>query len=64
MVVPGTDCVDERWMMHRTGKYKTINVVFGFFPFIGTYLILKIREDSGWWQEWFSIVLLLPLFYS
>lgn len=44
------------WMMHRTGKYKMINLVFGIFPFIGTVLITRIRESSGWVQSWFSIV--------
>ncbi|KAJ3821970.1 major facilitator superfamily domain-containing protein [Lentinula raphanica] len=44
------------WMMHRTGKYKLINMIFGIFPFIGTILISRIREDSGWIQSWFSII--------
>jgi hypothetical protein len=43
-------------MMHRTGKYKMINLIFGFFPFIGTLLITMISEDSGWVQSWLSIV--------
>ncbi|KAJ4475464.1 vacuolar amino acid permease [Lentinula aciculospora] len=44
------------WMMHRTGKYKMINLIFGIFPFIGTVLISQIHEDSGWIQSWFSII--------
>lgn len=44
------------WMMHRTGKYKLINLIFGFFPFIGITLITLMREDSGPLQMWLSIV--------
>ncbi|KAG8217158.1 major facilitator superfamily domain-containing protein [Butyriboletus roseoflavus] len=44
------------WMMHRTGKYKMINVIFGFFPFIGIVLITLIHESSGPLQTWFSII--------
>ncbi|KAG1900087.1 major facilitator superfamily domain-containing protein [Suillus fuscotomentosus] len=44
------------WMMHRTGKYKLINLIFGFFPFIGITLITLLRKDSGPLQMWLSIV--------
>ncbi|KAK7437119.1 hypothetical protein VKT23_018743 [Stygiomarasmius scandens] len=44
------------WMMHRTGKYKLINLVFGIFPFIASVLIAQIHENSGWIQSWFSII--------
>ncbi|KAJ7061516.1 MFS general substrate transporter [Mycena amicta] len=44
------------WMMHRTGRYKTINLIFGFFPFIGATLISLMREDSGPIQSWLSII--------
>lgn len=44
------------WMMHRTGKYKLINLIFGFFPFIGITLITLMRKDSGPLQMWLSIV--------
>ncbi|KAF9060230.1 MFS general substrate transporter [Rhodocollybia butyracea] len=44
------------YMMHRTGKYKMINLIFGIFPFIGTILISQIHENSGWVQSWFSII--------
>ncbi|KAF8548481.1 MFS general substrate transporter [Imleria badia] len=44
------------WMMHRTGKYKMINVIFGFFPFIGIVLITLIHESSGPLQTWLSII--------
>lgn len=49
-------------MMHRTGKYKTINVVFGFFPFIGIALITLIHENSGPLQTWLSIVIFSKYF--
>ncbi|KIM52409.1 hypothetical protein SCLCIDRAFT_1223761 [Scleroderma citrinum Foug A] len=44
------------YLMHRTGKYKMINLVFGLFPFIGGLLITFIHEDSGPWQSWLSII--------
>ncbi|KAJ7586749.1 vacuolar amino acid permease [Mycena floridula] len=44
------------WMMHRTGKYKKLNLIFGTFPFIGTVLIWLMREDSGPIQSWLSII--------
>ena len=45
-----------RWMMHKTGKYKMINVTFGIFPFIATILLILLKEDSPAVQQWFSIV--------
>ncbi|KAF8891127.1 vacuolar amino acid permease [Gymnopilus junonius] len=44
------------WVMHKTGRYKTINLIFGMFPFIGASLIYHIREDSGPLQSWLSII--------
>ncbi|PPQ91935.1 hypothetical protein CVT25_000978 [Psilocybe cyanescens] len=44
------------WMMHKTGRYKKINLIFGAFPFIGAVLIYHIREDSGPLQSWLSII--------
>ncbi|KAF9266014.1 MFS general substrate transporter [Marasmius fiardii PR-910] len=44
------------WMMHRTGKYKTINMIFGILPFIASVLITLIHENSGWVQSWLSII--------
>jgi hypothetical protein len=44
------------WMMHRTGKYKMINLIFGSFPFLATSLIAMMQEDSGPMQSWLSIV--------
>ncbi|TDL18944.1 MFS general substrate transporter [Rickenella mellea] len=44
------------WMMHRTGKYKLINLIFGIFPFTAAILISQLREDSGPIQMWFSII--------
>lgn len=43
-------------MMHRTGKYKLLNLIFGAFPFMAACFITQIREDSGPTQLWFSIV--------
>ncbi|KAG0701571.1 major facilitator superfamily domain-containing protein [Suillus ampliporus] len=44
------------WMMHRTGKYKLISLIFGFFPCIGITLITLMREDSGPVQKWLSTI--------
>jgi len=46
------------WIMHRTGRYKTINLTFGILPFIGAVLIASMRETSHPLQLWLSI---LPL---
>ena len=47
---------NHRWMMHRTGRYKMINLIFGCFPFIGALLITFMKEDSPPTQLWLSIV--------
>ncbi|KAF6758549.1 multidrug resistance protein [Ephemerocybe angulata] len=44
------------WVMHVTGRYKTINLIFGMFPFIGACFIYQLQPDSGFWVSWFSIV--------
>jgi MFS family permease len=44
------------WMIHRTGRYKNLNMILGILPFIGTQMILFMNEDSGWLQKWFSII--------
>jgi hypothetical protein len=44
------------YMMHKTGKYKTINATFGCLPFISTVLIASLREDSSPYLSWLSIV--------
>ncbi|KAI0344962.1 MFS general substrate transporter [Trametopsis cervina] len=46
------------WIMHRTGKYKMLNLIFGLFPFVAAVLLSLMREDSSPWVLWFSI---LPL---
>ncbi|KAK0473934.1 major facilitator superfamily domain-containing protein [Armillaria novae-zelandiae] len=51
-----TGSVFAGWMMHRTGKYKMINLICGLFPFIATLLILQMKEDSGPIQSWLSII--------
>ncbi|GLB35661.1 putative vacuolar amino acid permease [Lyophyllum shimeji] len=42
-------------MMHRTGRYKTINFIFGWFPFIGASLIASLHKDSSPYLTWLSI---------
>lgn len=51
-----TGSVFAGWMMHKTGKYKMLNLIFGIFPFIGATAICLINEDSGFIQSWFSII--------
>ena len=46
----------RRWIMHRTGRYKMLNLIFGIFPFIAAILLSLMREDSPPFQLWFSIV--------
>ncbi|KAF9460915.1 major facilitator superfamily domain-containing protein [Collybia nuda] len=43
------------YMMHKTGKYKMINAVFGCLPFISTVMIASLREDSGPYLSWLCI---------
>ncbi|KAL4065072.1 major facilitator superfamily domain-containing protein [Scleroderma citrinum] len=43
------------YMIHWTGKYKMINLIFGLFPFMGSLLITSIHENSGFFQSWLSI---------
>ena len=42
--------------MHRTGRYRRLNLIFGIFPFIATILLSMMREDSPSVQLWLSIV--------
>ncbi|KZP06017.1 MFS general substrate transporter [Athelia psychrophila] len=44
------------WMMHKFGKYKTINLTFGILPFLAGVLISRMREDSPAAQQWLSII--------
>jgi hypothetical protein len=50
-------------MMHRTGRYKLINLIFGGFPFIGAMLITFMKQDSSPAQLWLSIVEFPVRFY-
>lgn len=45
-----------RWMMHRTGKYKMMNLTFGFLPFIAALLMTFMKPDSSPAIQWLSIV--------
>ena len=42
--------------MHRTGKYRKLNLVFGLFPFVAAILISLMNENSPAPQLWLSIV--------
>lgn len=42
-------------MLHRTGKYATLNLAFGIVPLFGCIPIIFMREDSSFIQKWFSV---------
>ncbi|KAG8960331.1 hypothetical protein FRC03_006753 [Tulasnella sp. 419] len=44
------------YMMHRTGKYKLLNVTFGILPTIAALLIARLRTDSYLVTQWISII--------
>ncbi|KAI0713744.1 MFS general substrate transporter [Earliella scabrosa] len=44
------------WVMHRTGTYRRLNLIFGFFPFIAAVLLAMMREDSHPVMLWISII--------
>ncbi|RDB19412.1 Multidrug resistance protein fnx1 [Hypsizygus marmoreus] len=44
------------YMMHLTGRYKTINLIFGWFPFIGAVMIASLDKDSSTYMTWLSIM--------
>ncbi|KAJ7119134.1 vacuolar amino acid permease [Mycena epipterygia] len=53
-----TGSVFAGWMMYKTGRYKTLSLVFGIFPFVGAVLISRMptNSGSGSLQSWFSII--------
>ncbi|KAJ7061476.1 MFS general substrate transporter [Mycena amicta] len=44
------------FMMHRTGRYKAVNLIFGCFPFVGAVLLSRMTMNSGPLQSWLSII--------
>ncbi|KAI5899096.1 MFS general substrate transporter [Schizophyllum commune H4-8] len=51
-----TGSVFAGWVMHRTGRYKTLNAIFGIFPFVATIFISLMHEGMGPVQSWLSII--------
>lgn len=47
------------WWLHRTGRYKMINVIFGILPTAAAIMIAMLKEDSSEAAKWLSIVGLL-----
>lgn len=43
-------------MMHKTGKYKTLNLLFGILPALSTAMIAGLDENSGQAAQWLSII--------
>ncbi len=46
--------------MHRTGRYRKLNLIFGLFPFVAAVLLALMREDSHPIVLWLSIVSVPP----
>jgi len=46
------------YMMHKTGRYKTMNLTLGWLPFIGAMMISSLRFDSPPLFTWVCIVCL------
>ncbi|KAG8683431.1 hypothetical protein FRC08_014287 [Ceratobasidium sp. 394] len=44
------------WYMSRTGRYKILTDLFGLFPCAAAILVYMLREDSGEFEQWFSII--------
>ncbi|PSR72112.1 hypothetical protein PHLCEN_2v12027 [Hermanssonia centrifuga] len=44
------------WIIHKTGNYKRLNLIFGLFPFVSAILLSIMREDSPPIQLWLSII--------
>ncbi|EJF58032.1 MFS general substrate transporter [Dichomitus squalens LYAD-421 SS1] len=44
------------WVMHRTGKYRKLNLIFGIFPFVAAILLALMHENSSPAQLWLSII--------
>ncbi|KAG9003578.1 hypothetical protein FRB93_010996 [Tulasnella sp. JGI-2019a] len=44
------------WLMHRTGKYKTLNVTFGILPTLTALALSRLRTDSWTVTQWLTIV--------
>ncbi|KAF5318179.1 hypothetical protein D9619_012099 [Psilocybe cf. subviscida] len=44
------------WVMHKTGRYKLLNLIFGAFPFIGASSIYFMDEQTGPIRSWLSII--------
>ena len=44
------------YVMHKSGRYKALNLTLGIFPLVSTVLIYLIREDSSDAHLWLSIV--------
>jgi len=42
--------------MHRTGKYKMLNMIFGILPFFAAVLMTQMKEDSHPAHLWLSIM--------
>ncbi|KAF8173296.1 vacuolar amino acid permease [Pholiota molesta] len=44
------------WMMRRYGRYKTMNMIFGAFPFLAAMLMMQMKESSNQAHLWLTIM--------
>jgi len=44
------------YMMHKTGKYKTLSIIFGIFPIFAALALARLQPDSWAVTQWLSIV--------
>ncbi|TFK65321.1 vacuolar amino acid permease [Pluteus cervinus] len=51
-----TGSVFAGWVIRRTGRYKTMNMIFGCLPFLAALMLTRLREDSGPILKWFCIM--------
>ncbi|KAF8801910.1 MFS general substrate transporter [Phlegmacium glaucopus] len=60
-LLPNSICISTGsffagWMMHRTGEYKMLNMIFGILPFFAAILMTQMKEDSHPAHLWLSIM--------
>ncbi|KAG9013303.1 hypothetical protein FRB93_000826 [Tulasnella sp. JGI-2019a] len=44
------------WMMHHTGKYKTLEVTFGILPTLAAITLVRLKTNSWTITQWLMII--------
>ncbi|KAF9463425.1 vacuolar amino acid permease [Collybia nuda] len=60
-MLPNSVCISTGslfagWMIRKTGKYKTLNMIFGILPLTAAVLLMRMREESSQAHLWLSII--------